>query len=194
MLHIDPTIRFANGGSISPATNLTWEGLKTPFTTIGGVVVKPGLYQKWMGEWQITSDPSVPLSLDMRVDYGGYLSGTRNGVAPAVTFRPRGRSLAFTVRYSYDDVRLAEGKFVSQLLGARAAYSFTQSSYVQTLVQYSSLTRTWSTNFRIGWLHTDGTGLFIVVNDQELSEIQRSVHPGYRGVTIKFTRRVNLFQ
>jgi hypothetical protein len=194
MMHLDPTIRFANGGQFSPAMNWTWEGLQEPFETVGGVIVKPGLYQYWLGDWHVTTDPSVPISLDSRLNFGGYLSGTRRGFSPTVTLRPTGGTLAFTLRYSYDDVRLAEGSFVAQLFAVRAAYSFTPTSYVQSLVQYSSLTRTWSTNLRFGWLHSDGTGLFIVLNDQELSEISRDVRPNYRGVTVKFTRRVDLIR
>jgi hypothetical protein len=132
--------------------------------------------------------------MDARVNFGGYLSGTRRGISPNITLRPRGGDLAFNLRYSYDDVHLAEGDFVAQLIALRAAYSFTPTSYVQSLVQYNNITHTWSTNLRLGWLNTDGTGLFIVLNDQELNELDRAVRPNYRGVTVKFTRRLDLLR
>jgi hypothetical protein len=196
-MHLDPTIRFANGGTFSPVSNFVWEGLKQPFTTVGGVVVAPGLYQKWAFEWHLASNPSAPASVDARVNFGGYLSGNRRGTTMQVTARP-GASLTVVTRFSYDDIRLREGEFIAKLLSTRIGYTFTPTTFVQALVQYTNLPRrVWSANLRFGWLNTDGTGLFIVLNDQEVTDqlaVNRTYRPAYRGVTVKYTRRFDLFR
>ena len=60
---------------------------------------------------------------------------------------------------------LPQGEFTATLGSVKLGYFFTPRLYVQGLVQYSTQVDQWSTNLRLGWLNTAGTGLFVVYND-----------------------------
>ncbi len=96
------------------------------------------------------------------------------------------------MRFSYDEVDLAEGSFETALIGLRAAYSFTPRLFLQSLIQYDNQSDNFSGNVRFGWLNTAGTGLFLVYN-----EVQQTVSPTGprdRAFIVKFTRQFNLIR
>src|SRR5690606_8654469 len=107
-----------------------------------------------------------------------------------------GEKLVTGVRVTYYDVELDEGHFETALVGLRAAYSFTPSVYVQSLVQYNDQTQNFSSNVRFGWLNTAGTGLFVVYNDLQHARLFER-HLAARGalertLVVKFTRQFDL--
>jgi hypothetical protein len=63
-------------------------------------------------------------------------------------------------------------------------------------VQYNEQSRSVSSNVRLGWLATAGTGLFIVYNDLEQLEMENRPAmrrgPLERALIIKFTRQLDL--
>src|SRR5258706_265559 len=99
----------------------------------------------------LTTNPSAPLSLDLRLDVGGFYNGTRRGGAATVGVR-RGSSLTTSLRIEYNDVRLDQGPFTRTVIVPRVAYFFTPRIMLQTLVQYSNQARVWTANARFGWL------------------------------------------
>ena len=96
------------------------------------------------------------------------------------------------MRLSYFDVDLDEGSFETSLIGLRTAYSFSPRVYLQSLIQYSNQTDSFSTNIRFGWLNTAGTGLFVVYNDIESVESRSNWNPVSRGFVVKFTQQFNV--
>jgi hypothetical protein len=190
MLHMDGTAQFANGSSISTPLNFTWERPVTPFEISPGIIIPPALYENWITASHFTTNPAAPLSLSADVNWGGFYSGTRHGVALSVTGRRAG-ALNTVLRYSYDDIALKQGSFIERLIGLQLGYSITPQVFLQSLVQYSTQTRDWSSNLRFGWLTTGGTGLYIVYNDNENVGLD-STGPLNRALTIKYTRQFNL--
>ena len=188
-IHFDNHFEFANGAFFSPAFNLTREGLREPFEIAEGIVVPPGTYDNVEAAWRFNTNESAPLALNAEVNVGGFLSGSRRGLAATVTGR-HGTAIAASLRVNYNDVDLAEGAFTTTLVGLRAAYAFTPRLYLQTLVQYSDQDDRWSGNARFGWLNTAGTGLFLVYNEsQGTGSISGRLH---RAFIIKFTRQFTI--
>jgi len=135
------------------------------------------------------TNPSAPLSMTLRGDVGAFYNGTRNGGSATVTLR-RGASLSSSLLVDYNDVRLDQGRFERQLVGARIAYFFTPRVFVQSLTQYSNQARVWTANARFGWLSTAGTGLFIVLNDgEEANSFFNWTRPQSRSLVIKYARQ-----
>ena len=196
LIHIDSHFEFANGAFFQlPAFNLTRESLRTPFPIARGVVVAPGTYDNAEWGFAYNTNLSAPVSLQGRIDIGGFYSGRRAGTGSTLNVRV-GRTFASALRVDYYDVTLAEGSFTTMLWRLRTAYSFTPRIYLQSLLQYNRQTDTFSTNIRFGWLNTAGTGLFVVLNNLEntgtFDRTQLPEGPLERAVLVKFTRQVNL--
>ncbi len=196
LIHTDSHFEFANGAFFQlPAFNLTREGLRVPFEIAKGVVVQPGTYDNAEWGFAYNTNLSAPVSLQGRIDIGGFYSGHRAGTGSTLNVRV-GESFTSSLRVDYYDVSLAEGEFTTLLWRLRTAYSFTPRVYLQALIQYNRQSATFSSNIRFGWLNTAGTGLFVVFNNLEntgtYDATQLPEGPLERAFLVKFTRQVNL--
>jgi hypothetical protein len=189
-VHIDMTeVSFADGGRFGPEINIEHEGLREPFEIASGVVLPAGAYDYTTIGLDFATNPSAPLSLSLRGDFGGFYNGIKNGGNATITLR-RGATMSSSLLVDYNDVRLDQGDFVRYLVGARVAYFFSPRIFAQTLVQYNNQARVWAANARFGWLNTAGTGLFIVFNDgREADGFFRWVRPQARSLVVKYTRQ-----
>jgi len=190
-IHVDVTeVEFSNGGKFGPELNVFHEGLEQPFTIANGVTLPVGSYDFAGPGLDFTSNPSLPLSLVLRGDFGPFYNGTRTGGSATLTFR-QGASLSSSLLVDYNDVHLAQGNFIRSRVGVRLAWFFTPRIFVQTLTQFNNQQQTWSANARLGWLGTAGTGLYVVFNDGEQAEGFFSwTRPQARSLTLKFTRQL----
>jgi hypothetical protein len=189
-VHIDLTeLEFAKGGRFGPEVNVFHEGLANPFAIASNVTLPAGAYDFTNVGLDWSTNPSAPLSMNFRGDFGPFYNGTRNGGAVTFTAR-RGASLSSSLLFDYNDVRLDQGRFTRQLIGTRIAYFFTPRIFLQSLVQYSNQAEIWTANARFGWLSTAGTGLFVVVNEGEEADGFFSWRrPQSRSVVVKYARQ-----
>jgi Domain of unknown function (DUF5916)/Carbohydrate family 9 binding domain-like len=189
-VHIDVTeFDLANGGRIGPEVNIEHQGLERPFAIASNVTLPVGSYDYTSAGFDLTSDPSAPLSFDLRLDVGGFYNGTRRGGSATLAAR-HASSLTTSLRVEYNDVHLDQGNFVRSLIAMRVAYFFTPRVLLQTLVQYSNQARSWTANARFGWLSTAGTGLFVVFNDgREADGFFQWDRPQARSLIVKYTRQ-----
>lgn len=188
--HMDMTeLELANGGRIGPDYNVYEEGLQVPFTIAPGVTLPPGKYAFGTFGFDLTSNPSAPLSVSMRADVGPFYNGSRSGGSTTITYR-RGAAFSSSLLVDYNDVTLDQGRFTRELMGARVAYFFTPRVFVQSLMQYSNQARVWTANARFAWLSTAGTGLFVVLNDgEEANGFFNWRRPQSRSLVIKYARQ-----
>ena len=189
-LHLDLTeVELANGGRVGPEVNVEHQGLQQPFQIADSVTIPVGSYDYTSVGFDLTTNPSAPLTMDLRLDVGGFYDGTRRGGAVTLGAR-RGSSLTTSVRVEYNDVRLVAGSFTRVLIAPRIAYFFTPRVMFQTLVQYSNQVHTWTANVRFGWLSTANTGLFIVYNEGQIADGFFSWNqPAVRSLVVKYTRQ-----
>ena len=189
-IHIDITEwSLASGAMIGPEVNIEHQGLQQPFAIASNVTLPVGSYDYTSMGFDFGTNPSAPLSLNLRADVGGFYDGTRRGGSVTLGAR-HGSSLTTSVLVEYNDVRLDEGNFTRVLIAPRIAYFFTPRIMVQTLVQYSNQARVWTANARFAWLSTAGTGLFVVFNEgQEADGFFRWNRPQARSLIVKYTRQ-----
>ncbi len=191
-LHVDNHFDFENGWYFSPAMNLITEGLEVPFEIREGIVVPPGTYRHWQAGWRWNTNRADAFSYSGGVDYGGFLSGDQRTVDTTFNFR-WGTRLITSASWLYNDIDLAEGDFVANLGQFRVAYNFTPLIYLQALFQYNDDSDIWSSNVRLNWLNTAGTGLFIVYNDTE-GLGNSLIGPQNRSLTVKYTRQFDIYR
>ena len=163
-LHFDSHIDFESGAFFSPAFNRTVEGLHESFEISDGVVVQPGTYQNWEVAWRWNTNQAATFSYSGTLDYGGFLSGDKTTVDTTINYR-LGSTIITSFTWSYNDVDLLEGSFITNLRQFRISYNFTPLMYLQAFIQYNDDIDAWSSNVRLSWLNTAGTGLFVVYND-----------------------------
>src|SRR5438034_255978 len=189
-IHLDLTeVELANGGRLGPEVNVEHQGLQQPFAIASNVTLPVGSYDYTSLGFDLTTNPSAPLSLDLRADVGGFYNGTRRGGSVTLAAR-HASSLTTSLRVEYNDVRLDQGNFVRTLIATRVAYFFTPRVLLQTLVQYSNQARVWTANARFGWLSTAGTGLFVVFNEgREADGFFQWNQPQARSLIVKYTRQ-----
>ncbi|PYO69657.1 MAG: hypothetical protein DMD69_02090 [Gemmatimonadetes bacterium] len=189
-IHLDLTeVELANGGRFGPEVNVEHQGLQQPFAIASTVTLPVGSYDYTSLGWDLTTNPSAPLSLDLRADVGGFYNGRRRGGSVTLAAR-HASSLTTSLRVEYNDVRLDQGNFVRSLIATRIAYFFTPRVLCQALVQYSNQAQTWTANARFGWLSTAGNGLFIVYNEgREADGFFQWNRPQARSLIVKYTRQ-----
>jgi hypothetical protein len=189
-VHVDMTeVSFADGGRFGPELNIEHEGLREPFEIASGVTLPVGPYDYASLGVDFGTNPSAPISLALRGDFGAFYNGVKNGGSATITVR-RGAALSTSLLLDYNDVRLDQGKFIRKLVGMRVGYFFTPRIFVQSLVQHSNQAGIRAANVRFGWLNTAGTGLFVVFNDgRETDRFFRPGIPQARSLVVKYTRQ-----
>ncbi|MDA0329916.1 MAG: DUF5916 domain-containing protein [Gemmatimonadetes bacterium] len=186
-VHLDSHIEFEDGMEIHPAFNWVREGLEEDFTITNGVVIPAGTYEGWEAGWVFFTNESAPLSFNGGLNAGNFLTGDRMNPFGTVTARYNS-SLSGSVRVDYNDVNLPQGDFEATLIGVRLAYFATPRIYVQSLLQYSDLADSWSSNIRFGWLDDAGSGLFVVFNQANGFDTLARDTPLNRVVTVKYSK------
>ena len=85
------------------------------------------------------------------------------------------------------------GSFDTALASARVGYAFSPSFYIQSLAQYNKQIEVWSGNFRVGWIDSAGTGLFVVYNERQSDRLVE-LYNGLleRTVSIKLSRQLDV--
>ena len=76
--------------------------------------------------------------------------------------------------------------FTTNLITSRVGYAFNTKMFLDTLLQYNTDLRQFSANVRFDLIHRPLSDLFIVYNEQQLTETPLPVNAG-RGLIVKYT-------
>lgn len=136
------------------------------------------------------TDSRRPLSARLSWIVGGFLSGTQTGLSPTVSFR-HGGSLTSSLRWTYNDINVPQGDFVTNLGSLRLSYSFTTLMNAEALIQYNDRSQRWSTTLRFNWLRSAATGLYVVYNDTEAFD---GLGPVNRAFIVKYSHMLDILR
>ncbi|MEZ5287195.1 MAG: DUF5916 domain-containing protein [Vicinamibacterales bacterium] len=194
-VHLDSHWQFKNSWEIHTGTNLTREGVRTPFEIFPASRCRPAPTTTEEAQLVLMTNQGAPISLNLQTFIGGFFSGDRVTLNPTIRFRP---SETFTteIAYSRNDVHLLEGDFITNLIRTRVSYSFSPRVFVQSLLQYNDRADVWSMNLRFGWLQAANTGLFVVYNDTRglYDLFPDRAERTDRSLTIKFSRMFDVLR
>ena len=136
------------------------------------------------------TDNSKWLSFSLRATIGGFYSGDRVALTPALQMR-LGEKFVGELSWSQNDVDLPEGEFTTDLGLLRLAYSFTPKVMLEALLQYNNVDDLLSSNLRFSWLRKANTGLYVVFNDIKGYDAFTGAQPD-RSLTVKYTHMFDL--
>ena len=157
--------RHQNGAMLEFGYNHSIENPSSEFAIHPTTVVPADRYEYADGFVMLFSDPSRPLSLNVRYDWGTFYGGDRKALnlSTVVRFEPRFTAYAGWTR---NDIVLPGGAFVADLLTVRITHTFTTRMFLGALIQYNSITEEWDTNIRFNLIHRPLSDFFIVLNDR----------------------------
>ena len=162
-LHVDNHWEFKSGMEFHTGINFRTEGVVDSFEISEGVVVAPGTYDHVEGQFVFFTNPSKPISINLRSVVGGSFGGKRYVNSAAMVFR-LGDKFNSEFAYLYNIFDLPNGDFSANIFRSRLSYSFAPNLFIQSLIQNNNVSDQWAFNFRLGWLQRANTGLFLVYN------------------------------
>jgi hypothetical protein len=80
--------------------------------------------------------------------------------------------------------------FVTNLVTSRVSYAFNTRTFLDTLLQYNTDLKQFSANVRFDLIHRPLSDLFIVFNDQRLTNQPVPINEG-RGLIVKYTHMLS---
>lgn len=162
-LHVDNHWEFKSGMEIHTGVNFTTEGVVIPFEIADDIFVPAGTYNHSESQIVFWTNPSKPVSINVRSVIGGSFGGYRYVESGTLAFR-LGDKFNSEFTYLYNQYNLPYGDFKANIFRNRTSYSFTPNIYIQSLIQNNNVRDLWSVNLRLGWLQRANTGLFVVYN------------------------------
>jgi hypothetical protein len=118
---------------------------------------------------------------------GGFWNGTQRSAKIGVIYRPS-YHLTFDMALQRNDIDLPYPMhpFTTNLVTSRIGYAFNTRTFLDTLLQYNTDLNQFNANVRFDLIHRPLSDLFLVYNEQQLTNQPTSVNPG-RGLIMKYT-------
>lgn len=163
---------------IGPTVNPTWNSGETfnidyqfGFTrldgdaAISGVPVPAGDYDTWFVRFSGATSSNRPVVLSGNARYQSIYDGDITTIGGSVTLIPNA-NLSAVLGYSHNRIDLPNGALDADIGSLRFAVAVTTQLTADALIQYNQATDELSANIRFNFIHTPGSDLFIVLNEQ----------------------------
>jgi hypothetical protein len=178
-------LRLESGDFFVASTQETFERLTEDFPISPGVTIPPGVYVFRRQRIRAESSNKRPVAVRLGYQWGDFFSGKRDDWTAALDLRPSPHFF-LSFQYEQNDVRLAQGSFVSRLLRFRLTLALSPDVSWFTLVQYDTVSDVLGINSRLRWIIEPGNDLFIVYNHDWLNT-DGSLRPIRREGRVKVT-------
>jgi hypothetical protein len=187
--HVAMAWFFERGGYLELQWNPRFERIIAPFRIRPDQSFAPGSYGWNEYALELETDHSRKVSGSALVTQGGFWTGRQRSVKAGLLFRPS-YHVTFDVALQRNDITLPQPMhdFVTNLVTSRINYAFNTRTFLDTLLQYNTDLKQLSANVRFDLIHRPLSDLFIVYNDQRLTE-QTTAFPVStgRGLIVKYT-------
>jgi len=128
------------------------------------------------------------MSASLDLTTGGFWTGTQRSTKLGVVVRPS-YHLSFDAALQRNDIDLPLPMhgFVTNLVTSRINYAFSTRMFLDTLLQYNTDLKQFSANVRFDLIHRPLSDLFVVYNEQRLTEQPATPVNAGRGLIVKYT-------
>jgi hypothetical protein len=166
---------------------MSWnvENLTESFDLNDDVSIPAGGYQSANLFAQFDSDKSRVLSGSLLGRIGKFYDGDIVGYGGALSVK-LGSHIAWNLQAERNVIDVSGGNVTTTLLGSRFTYAFSPRLFVNAFVQWNSGDQQILANVLLNFIHTPGSDLFVVYNDQ-LSTKGSGLTSLYRTLLLKFT-------
>jgi len=128
-----------------------------------GIVIPPGRYHFNRPRLSFSSDESKPLTFTGRYKWGDFYSGKRDELSAGLTYRPNPH-LLFDFSDSYNNVRLLQGNFETNLFAGRINYNLSRKMLTSALLQLNSASGLSALNVRFRYIYRPNSDFFVIYN------------------------------
>ena len=157
--------QFENGDQFRATTRDEFEMLTRGFQIAPKVSLLPGTYDFSSHEISYSLGPQRNVSGRLSYRFGDFWSGTNSAIGISGGSIELSPQLSVEPSYSFNEVKLPEGNFRTELGRFRVTYTISPRMYFSGLVQYNSTQNSLSSNLRFRWQWSSGSELFIVYSD-----------------------------
>jgi hypothetical protein len=179
-------IQLQNSSAVSVNVTRTSDTLTDPFAIVPSLVLAPGKYEYQRYGMSANSDAGRALSGTVSVSTGEFWNGHSTATSGSVELKPSYHFNA-ELTLSRNDARLPQGRFTTNIVGARLLWAFTSKAFLNSFIQYNATAKQFSTNTRFNLIHRPLSDLFLVVNERRDTTTGALIE---RDLIVKFT---NLF-
>ena len=185
--HVAMAVFFENGANVEFAVNPRFERIAAPFNVRRDQAFAAGTYGWTEYNLLIETNHSRMASASLDLTTGGFWTGTQRSTKLGIVVRPS-YHLSFDTALQRNDIDLPfpMHAFVTNLVTSRVGYAFNTRTFLDTLLQYNTDLRQFSANVRFDLIHRPLSDLFVVYNEQRLTDEPTPVNPG-RGLIVKYT-------
>lgn len=159
--------------------------LTEPFRIRPGIVIPAGTYRFNRPRVQFASDRSKVFGFNARYKWGGFYSGKRDEVSAGITWRPNPYFL-FDLSDSYNNVRLPQGNFTTNLLSGRVNVNLSRKILTSALLQLNSASRLSALNVRLRYIFRPNSDFFVIYNQTTGKGLERPSYSLQMKVTYDF--------
>jgi hypothetical protein len=185
--HVAMAWFFERGGYVEVQWNPRFERIVAPFRIRPDQSFAAGAYGWNEYAVELETDHSRKVSASALVTTGGFWTGTQQSVKLGVLYRPS-YHLTFDTAIQRNDIDLPlpMHAFVTNLVTSRVNYAFNTRTFFDTLLQYNTDLKQFSANLRFDLIHRPLSDLFVVYNEQRLTDQPTPANTG-RGLIVKYT-------
>ena len=185
--HFGYGVSLENGGYVEAAWNGRFERILAPFTIRPDQRFAPGSYGWNEYYLELETNHSRKVSGSALITVGGFWNGTQKSSKAGLIVRPS-YHLTFDMALQRNDIDLPfpMHPFVTNLVTSRIGYAFSTRMFLDTLLQYNTDLKQLSANVRFDLIHRPLSDLFVVYNEQQLTDQPIPSNTG-RGLIVKYT-------
>jgi len=162
----------------------TREVLTTPFEIIDGVIIPIGDYANDRYGVSLETGGQRKFIFTLLLEDGGFFSGDRSTVNTKIEWQ-QSKHFTGVLEYEYNDIKLLEGAFDTQLIRLRTDVAFNAEWAWITTAQYDNQSDLLSVNSRLQWIPQAGRELYFIYNGGWLEEDTRGFQKIGESATVK---------
>ena len=187
--HVAMAAFFERGGYIELQWNPRYERITAPFDIRPDQAFLPGEYSWNEYAVELETDHSRKISGSALITAGGFWNGTQKSSKVGVVVRPT-YHLTLDAALQRNDIWLPfpMHPFTTNLVTSRIGYAFNTRTFLDTLLQYNTDLKQFSANVRFDLIHRPLSDLFIVYNEQQMTE---GIISSGRGLIVKYTHMLS---
>jgi hypothetical protein len=184
------TPQLNSGDRLELAIGESFTRLTEPFELDEEVVFPTGDYDGANYEAALSTSANRLLSGELFANRFAFFSGRNVNVGGRLLLSAS-RNLSLEGNWSHNDIRSAHGDLETDLLNLRVNYAFSTHLFTNALIQYDSTEDEIDVNVRLNLIHSPGSDLFIVLNEQRGADGDPWGERD-RALVVKFTKLFNL--